>query len=60
MDAKAWCDQVAEIAVDQLVYDGLCKPEDFQSATAIVAEEIYARLCVGDVPPAIDPPEKPI
>jgi hypothetical protein len=59
MDAKTWCKQVAEIAVDQLVYDGLCKSEDLETVTAIVADEIFARLCVGDVPPPVEYPEKP-
>jgi hypothetical protein len=53
MDAKAWSRHVAEIAVNQLVRDGLCKPDDFERLTDVVAEEIFVRLCLGDTPPPV-------
>ena len=55
MDAKSWSEDVAELAVDALLDAGLVKREDFDRAVVIVAEEIFARLVLGDYPPPEEP-----
>ena len=49
---KSWSESVAALGVDMLVDYGLIEKKDFEKATAIVAEEIHVRLCIGDYPPA--------
>lgn len=51
---ETWCDSVAGLGVDMLVDHGLIKKEDFEKASAIVAEEILVRLSIGDYPPPVD------
>jgi len=51
MDAKEWCDKVAALGVDALLDEGIVKREDFARASAIVSEEIWVRLAMGDAPP---------
>jgi len=46
-----WCEAVAGLAVDMLVDHDLIKKEDFERATAIVAEEINVCLCMNSYPP---------
>ncbi len=53
-DIKTWSDNIAALAVDVLVDSGLIKKEDFQTASAIVAEEILVRLIMKDYPPMQD------
>jgi uncharacterized protein YqgQ len=48
---ESWCKMVAALGVDMLIDYGLIKKEDFDRATAIVAEEILVRLSMGDYPP---------
>lgn len=50
MDPLAWSKSVAALGVDALIDHGLIRREDFEKATAIIAEEIHVRLCVGDYP----------
>ena len=52
--AKQWCESVAALAVDALCDTGLVQRKQYEQAVAIVAEEIMARLCVSDYPPALD------
>ncbi len=51
---KRWSEQIAGLAVDALVDAGLVRRDQFDSATAIVAEEILVRLCCNDYPPRAD------
>ena len=46
-----WSRDAGEIIVDALIDAGLIKKEDFKKAAAVAAEEILARLMVGDYPP---------
>jgi hypothetical protein len=55
---ESWCKMVAGLGVDILMDYGLIKAEDFDQATAIVAEEILVRLVIGDYPPHANPPPK--
>jgi hypothetical protein len=50
-DISSWCRKVAELGVDVLVDCELVRKENFDQATAIVAEEIMVRLNMGDYPP---------
>jgi len=50
-EVKTWCDRIAALAVDALVDGGLIKKEEFEEASAIVAEEILIRLLLNDYPP---------
>jgi hypothetical protein len=52
--AKVWSTSVATLAVDALLDAGLVQRERFEDATAIVAEEIFVRLCCNDYPPSVD------
>jgi len=52
MEIKSWSEDVAALAVDALVDVGLIGKVDFDTAVAIVAEEISVRLYLGDYPPA--------
>jgi hypothetical protein len=45
-----WCLRVADLAVDALVIAKIIGKADFERASAIVAEEIGARLSVEDRP----------
>lgn len=54
MDAeglKTWSEGIAELAADALVDAGLVRKDDFARATAVIAEEIFVRLILGDWPP---------
>ena len=55
MDIESWSKGVAQLAVDALVDAGLIKQEEFKGAVAIVAEEIFVRLALGDYPPHSNP-----
>ena len=46
----AWSRHVAELATDALVTGGLLDKSGLERATAIVAEEVYARLAIKDRP----------
>jgi hypothetical protein len=48
---KAWSDNVACIVADALMDGGVITEDALDRATAIIAEEIFARLCVRDYPP---------
>ena len=50
-EVKTWCDLIAALAVDALVDGDLIKKEEFEEASAIVAEEILIRLLLNDYPP---------
>jgi len=50
LEAKAWCDSVAELAADALLDAGLIGRSDIQRVVAIVSEEIEIRLILGDCP----------
>jgi hypothetical protein len=52
--AEQWAASVAAFAVDALLDAGLVPREAFETAKAIVAEEIFVRLCCNDYPPAVD------
>ena len=52
--AEQWAASVAAIAVDALLDAGLVAREQFETARAIVAEEVFVRLCVNDYPPPVD------
>jgi hypothetical protein len=53
-DAKEWCDVVASLGIDILLDEGIVKPDDLDRAIAIVSEEIWTRLAMGDLPPPVD------
>jgi hypothetical protein len=46
-----WCLKIAGLAVDELAHASLMPSSDFERAKKIIAEEIYVRLCLNDVPP---------
>jgi len=46
-----WCLSVAGLGVDELVRAGLIATGEFERARKIVAEEIFVRLCLNDLPP---------
>ena len=48
---NSWSEKIAALGVDMLVDHGLIQKADFERATSIVAEEIRARLAIGDYPP---------
>jgi hypothetical protein len=52
-EVKNWSNNIADFAVDALVDNGLIKEEDFQTAAAIVAEEVLVRLLLSDYPPPL-------
>ena len=43
------------LAVDELVSAGIVKREAFERAVGIVSQEVFARLAMGDCPPAPPP-----
>lgn len=47
---------MAALAVDALLWAKIVQKGESQQAVGIVAEEIYARLCVRDYPPPIESP----
>jgi hypothetical protein len=49
-DISSWCKKIAELGMDALVDCELVRKENFDQATAIVAEEILVRLNMGDYP----------
>lgn len=51
-DVKTWSDSIAALAVDALIDCEFIKKEDFQKASASVAEEILVRLLLNDYPPS--------
>ena len=51
MTDQEWSQRVAELVADALVQAKLLPKQDFARATEIAAEEILARLCLGDRPP---------
>ena len=50
---KAWADSLAGLGVDVLLDRGLIKSDGFEEAVAVVSEEIYIRLVMGDRPPLV-------
>ncbi len=54
-EKKEWCDNVAELIVDEMIHAELVKKENFEEAVAVAAEEIFARLIVNDYPPPFNP-----
>ena len=52
--AEQWAASVAAMAVDALLDAGLVTREHFETASAVVAEEIFVRLCCNDYPPPVD------
>jgi hypothetical protein len=46
-----WCLKVAGLGVDELVRAGLTPRSEFDRAKKMVAEEIFVRLCLNDLPP---------
>ena len=51
---KAWSDQIAFLAAEALVESQLVSRDNFDTAAAVIAEEVYARLCLCDFPPSSD------
>jgi hypothetical protein len=51
---QLWSERVAALAVDALRYPKIAQRNDLGRSIAIVAEEIYARLCVRDYPPPFE------
>jgi hypothetical protein len=49
--AKSWSDQIARLAADALVEARLVNRDDFDKAADVIAEEVFARLCLRDFPP---------
>jgi hypothetical protein len=48
---QTWSDAVAELAVDALVDARVVAKEDTERAVAVIAQEIFVRLILGDWPP---------
>ena len=46
-----WCQCVAAFAADALLDAKLVPRDSFEVAKAIIAEEIFVRLCCNDYPP---------
>ena len=51
MNSEQWSQDVAGLVADALRDARLIAPETFERAQAIVAEEIWVRLNLGDFPP---------
>jgi hypothetical protein len=51
-EVKEWCDIIAGLGIDALIDAGLVDKRDNENATAVLAEEIFARLCLHDYPPS--------
>jgi hypothetical protein len=47
-----WCRKVAGLGVESLVMAGLLPKAEYERAKEIVAEEIFVRMCLHDLPPA--------
>ena len=47
-----WCLKMASLSVDELATAKLLPWSEFDRAKKIVAEEIFVRLCLNDLPPA--------
>ena len=54
--AEQWCGSVAAIAVDALLDAGLVSRDQLVAARAVVAEEVFVRLCLKDYPPPVESP----
>jgi hypothetical protein len=50
---QQWCDHVAAICVDALIYAKLVEKSECDRAIQIVSEEICVRLCARDYPPKL-------
>jgi hypothetical protein len=48
---KAWSDPIAALAADALVEARLVSRDDFDKVAAVIAEEVFVRLCLRDFPP---------
>jgi hypothetical protein len=48
---KSWSDQIATLAADALIEARLVSRDDFDRVADVIAEEIFARLCLLDFPP---------
>ena len=48
---KSWSDQIAGLVADALVEARLVSRDDFDRVTDVIAEEVFARLCLRDFPP---------
>jgi hypothetical protein len=51
---KRWSESVAALIVDALRDAKIVSKEHNDRAIAVASEEIYARLCVRDYPPAME------
>ena len=51
--AKRWANQIAHYVTHALITGGVVAGDKNASAVAIIEEEIWARLCVRDYPPAM-------
>jgi len=47
---KSWSDQIAILAADALVEARLIDRDVFERAADVIAEEVFARLCLRDFP----------
>ena len=54
MNTEEWSKKAAELAVWELVDASYIAKDDADAAVAIVAEEIWVILCMGDYPPPND------
>jgi hypothetical protein len=52
--AEQWAASVAAVAVDAPLDAWLVPREQFEAACAIVAAEVFGRLCVHHYPPPVD------
>jgi hypothetical protein len=50
-----WCLHVSDIAVATLDVNGLLLPDTYERVKRIVAEEIFIRMVIGDLPPEGQP-----
>ena len=51
MSIEQWSQDIAELTADALRDAKIVAPDDFERAKAIVAEEVWVRLNMGDYPP---------
>ena len=54
-EVKSWADHIAVLATDALIDAGLVHGDDLNRAVETISNEIFARLCLSDFPPAEEP-----
>lgn len=50
-NVRAWSVHIADLSADALADAGLVSRDDVERAAAVIAEEVFVRLCLLDYPP---------